>query len=99
MAVFLNRGARILAPRYLATKATKLHGVVSQKIVNFNSYHPKENKIRHTKASTFDWNRTPFSSAQPVTLLPDRKCNIQTKVNDLSLNLRELQKEVKREHS
>lgn len=84
-----------MVTRYLATK---LHGVIYQKTYNLNSYHSEENKIRGIKAYTFDWNRTPSSSAQPVTLLPDRKCNIPTKVNDLSLNPRELQKEVNREH-
>lgn len=85
-----------MVSRYLGTK---LHGFISQKTVNFNSYHSEENKIRLIKTSTFDWNRTPSSNTQPVTLLPDHKCNIQTKVNDLSVKLRELQKEEKREHS
>jgi hypothetical protein len=95
-AVFQDRGAHILVPRYLATK---LHGVLYQKTANLNSYQLEEKKIRCIKASTFDWNRTPSSSAQPVTVLHDCKCNIETKVNDLSLNFRELQKEEKREHS
>lgn len=82
----------IQLPNYTASYPRKLL------ILVVTSYHREENKIRRIKVSTIDQNRTPSSSTQPVNLLPDRKCKIRTKVNDLSLKLRELQEDEKREH-